>query len=79
MLMTSYSSIESAIEALRRGANDYIIKPFDNDDFLFSLSRALDERRLRRREPDPAQEPEEGLHQEHHHRRERRHASGCTG
>jgi DNA-binding NtrC family response regulator len=48
MLMTSYSSIESAIEALRRGANDYIIKPFDNDDFLFSVSRALDERRLRR-------------------------------
>ena len=48
MLMTSYSSIESAIEALRRGANDYIMKPFDNDDFLFSFRRALDERRLRR-------------------------------
>jgi DNA-binding NtrC family response regulator len=48
ILMTSYSSIESAIEALRKGANDYIIKPFDNDDFLFSVRRALDERRLRR-------------------------------
>jgi DNA-binding NtrC family response regulator len=48
MLMTSYSSIESAIEALRRGANDYIIKPFDNDDFLFSFQRALEARRLRR-------------------------------
>ena len=47
ILMTSFSSVESAIEALRRGANDYIIKPFDNDDFLFSIERALAERRTR--------------------------------
>jgi DNA-binding NtrC family response regulator len=47
ILMTSFSSIESAVEALRRGANDYIIKPFDNDDFLFSVERALNERRTR--------------------------------
>jgi DNA-binding NtrC family response regulator len=47
ILMTSFSSVESAIEALRRGANDYIIKPFDNDDFLFSVERALGERRTR--------------------------------
>jgi DNA-binding NtrC family response regulator len=47
IMMTSYSSVESAIEALRRGANDYVIKPFDNDDFLFSIERALGERRTR--------------------------------
>ncbi len=47
ILMTGFSSVESAIEALRRGANDYIIKPFDNDDFLFSVERALGERRTR--------------------------------
>jgi DNA-binding NtrC family response regulator len=47
ILMTSFSSVETAIEALRRGANDYIIKPFDNDDFLFSVERALGERRTR--------------------------------
>ena len=47
ILMSSFSSTESAIEALRRGANDYIIKPFDNDDFLFSVERALGERRTR--------------------------------
>lgn len=45
IMMTSFSSLESAIEALRRGANDYIIKPFDNDDFMFSVHRALNERR----------------------------------
>ena len=48
ILMTSFSSVESAIEALRRGANDYIIKPFDNDDFVFSVERALGERRTRK-------------------------------
>ncbi len=47
ILMTSFSSVESAIEALRRGANDYVIKPFDNDDFVFSVERALAERRTR--------------------------------
>ncbi len=48
ILMTSFSSVESAVEALRRGANDYIIKPFDNDDFVFSVERALGERRTRK-------------------------------
>jgi DNA-binding NtrC family response regulator len=48
ILMTSYSSVESAVEALRNGAVDYIIKPFDNDDFLHAVARALNERRMRR-------------------------------
>ena len=48
ILMTSYSSLESAIEALRKGAIDYIIKPFNNDDFLFAVDRAMNERRTRR-------------------------------
>ncbi len=45
ILMTSFSSVESAIEALRLGANDYVIKPFDNDDFMFSVTRAMQTRR----------------------------------
>lgn len=48
ILMTSYSSVESAIEALRLGAVDYLIKPFDNSEFLHSVQRALDERRIKR-------------------------------
>ncbi len=48
ILMTSYSSLETAIEALRIGAVDYIIKPFHNDALLFAVERALNERRLRR-------------------------------
>lgn len=48
MLMTSFSSVESAIEALRKGAVDYMIKPFHNEDFTFAVERALNERRTRR-------------------------------
>jgi DNA-binding NtrC family response regulator len=48
ILMTSYSSVESAVEALRAGAVDYIIKPFNNDEFLHAVARALAERRMRR-------------------------------
>jgi DNA-binding NtrC family response regulator len=48
ILMTSYSSVESAIEALRHGAIDYIIKPFENVEFLHAVERALNERRISR-------------------------------
>lgn len=48
ILMTSFSSVESAIEALRKGAIDYMIKPFHNEDFVFAVERALNERRTRR-------------------------------
>ncbi len=48
IMMTSYSSLESAIAALRAGAVDYIIKPFDNEEFLHAVERALKERRMGR-------------------------------
>ena len=48
IMITSYSSMESAIAALRAGAVDYITKPFDNDEFLHAVARALKERRITR-------------------------------
>ena len=48
IMITSYSSMESAIDALRAGANDYVIKPFNNAEFLAAISRALNDRRLLR-------------------------------
>ena len=48
IMITSYSSLESAIAALRAGAVDYLIKPFDNDEFLHAIGRALNERRVQR-------------------------------
>ena len=48
IMMTSFSSLESAIGALRAGAVDYIIKPFDNDELLHAVARTLSERRMKR-------------------------------
>jgi DNA-binding NtrC family response regulator len=48
IMITSYSSMESAIAALRAGAVDYIIKPFDNDELVHAIERALAERRIKR-------------------------------
>src|SRR2546421_1853837 len=48
IMVTSYSSMESAIAALRGGAVDYLIKPFENDELVHSVARALAERRMSR-------------------------------
>jgi len=46
IMITSYSSVESAIAALRGGAVDYVIKPFDNNDLLRAIARGLNECRM---------------------------------
>ncbi len=48
IIMTSFSSVETAVEALRLGAIDYIIKPFANDELAHSAARAIRERRTHR-------------------------------
>jgi DNA-binding NtrC family response regulator len=47
VVMTAYASIPSAVEAMRRGAYDYIQKPFDPDDVSLVVSRALQRHRER--------------------------------
>jgi DNA-binding NtrC family response regulator len=46
VLITAYASTESAIEALKLGAYDYIIKPFDVEELRLVLKNALEKRRL---------------------------------
>jgi DNA-binding NtrC family response regulator len=48
ILITAYASLSSAVEALRKGAFDYITKPFQIDQIKFSVKRALEVRMLRR-------------------------------
>ena len=43
--MTAYGTIESAVEARRRGADDYLVKPFEVPDLLRALHRALDQQK----------------------------------
>ena len=45
-LMTAHGSIDSAVEAMRRGAFDYLTKPLERDELLLVLKRALERARL---------------------------------
>jgi DNA-binding NtrC family response regulator len=47
VMMTAHATVESAIEAMRLGAFDYLQKPFDVDELLVVVGRALDHQRLR--------------------------------
>lgn len=47
LIMTAYSKVESAVEALKSGAYDYLSKPLDFDVLKLTLSRALDHAALR--------------------------------
>src|SRR5262249_57079641 len=46
LMITAFASVESAIAAMKRGAFDYISKPFKNDEVLAVLRNALAQRRL---------------------------------
>lgn len=48
LIMTSYASVRSAVDAMKMGATDYIAKPFDHDELLHTVARILGESQLRR-------------------------------
>jgi DNA-binding NtrC family response regulator len=47
LMMTAHATVESAIEAMKLGALDYLQKPFEIDELLVLVNRALDHQRLR--------------------------------
>src|SRR6266849_10015965 len=42
VVMTAYGTIESAVEAMRLGAEDYLVKPFETAELLMVLRRAIE-------------------------------------
>jgi two-component system response regulator GlrR len=46
IILTAHGSIESAVEAMRRGAYSYLTKPFEPSDLLLQIDRALENRKL---------------------------------
>lgn len=46
VIITAYSSVDSAISALRKGAYDYVTKPFVNEDLLQTIKNAIQQREL---------------------------------
>jgi len=47
ILMTAFASVETAVEALKKGAYDYLTKPLDFDELRLALERALEHTHLR--------------------------------
>ncbi|NTF33163.1 sigma-54-dependent transcriptional regulator [Rhizobium skierniewicense] len=48
ILMTAYADLDTAIQAIRAGAADFVLKPFRSNQILNAISRALDRSNLRR-------------------------------
>jgi two-component system response regulator PilR (NtrC family) len=48
IMITAHASVETAIEAMKRGAADYIMKPFTNDEMRLLVKRAIEQRNLLR-------------------------------
>jgi len=47
IIMTAFASVETAVEALKKGAYDYLTKPLDFDELHLALERAMDHSRLK--------------------------------
>jgi len=48
VMMTAFGTVEKAVEAMRAGAYDFVLKPFENEAMLRTIERALEIGRLRR-------------------------------
>ena len=48
IMITAYSNIEDAVEAIKLGAYDYVAKPFQMDELLLTVDKALETTKLRR-------------------------------
>jgi two-component system NtrC family response regulator len=67
IIMTAYSSVDSAIAALRKGAYDYVTKPFVNEDLLQTVRNAIRTKELYRENRNLRRE----LDKHYRHERER--------
>ncbi|TAL23478.1 MAG: sigma-54-dependent Fis family transcriptional regulator [Nitrospirae bacterium] len=46
IIMTAFASIESAVEAMKKGAVDYIVKPFLNEEIRLTIRKILEQKKL---------------------------------
>jgi len=45
IIMTSYASLRSAVDIMRKGASDYVSKPFDHDELIVAIERVFEEKK----------------------------------
>jgi DNA-binding response OmpR family regulator len=63
IMLTAYSTLDSAIEAVRQGAHDYLIKPSSTEEILASLEKGLAKRRHHLLQQDLIRRIEHTAHQ----------------
>ena len=64
IIMTAYSSVNDAVDAIQHGAHDYLTKPLDFDRLRLALERALDRKQVdkqRHKEKESKDEPSTGI------------------
>ena len=49
IIMTAFSSVQTAVDALKNGAYDYLTKPFDFDKLKVTIQRSLEHTRLKKK------------------------------
>src|SRR5690606_18584283 len=47
IVITGYGTVKDAVDAIKRGAADFVSKPFQTDELLHALNSALEQRRLK--------------------------------
>lgn len=52
ILMTAFGKVETAVEGLKNGAFDYVLKPWENDKLLYVVKQAVDESRKEQKKLD---------------------------
>ncbi|MBI3292963.1 MAG: sigma-54-dependent Fis family transcriptional regulator [Elusimicrobia bacterium] len=57
VMMTAYQTIGSAVESMKLGANDYLVKPLSNDQIKATVDQVLKTSSLARRYPHPPRQP----------------------
>ena len=74
VLITAYGSIDMARAAFKSGAQDYITKPWSNDELLAQVAQAVEGRRLREENVQLKRALKQRYNFPEHHRQERKNA-----
>lgn len=56
VLITAFGDVPLAVEAMKRGAEDFVTKPWDNDDLIDKLNRAMEKCRMKKVEQSAVSE-----------------------
>ncbi len=72
IIMTSYASVTSAVDAMKNGAADYIAKPFDHDEMVMLVDKVLREKQKDRRAAALQTDVDQAFPVDRHGRQERR-------